>query len=228
MKEINLNYLEENFLTLEQIASRTDISAEVIKSFINKKITPEPSYIVRQIIEITSPLEDKHEIEEVVWYFPESYVELLKASQNKSAENLKQSFVAEMRRHLLGHSAKEFAYGNVFESGGKPNEEKLAGELENEWRYYNQGIYGICTLHAIPREIIEKEIAVKKLLNALDTFSAGELINRKSEISLIIDEFDKVSNLFAPYQRESNSRGKYVDKILKHLGMEEKVKTYGR
>lgn len=226
MKEINLDYLEKNFLTLEQVASRTGISEAEIKVQIDARVMPKPSYVVRQSVEITSPLGDKHQSENTTFYFPQSYVDLLKDALQKEAEDLKESLISEMRRHLIAHPKRSFAYGNVFDSEGNPIENKISTELEKEWEYYNQGIYGICTLHATAREIIEKEIAVKRLLAALERFPTDELINHKDELAQIIDEFDKVSNLFAPYQRESSSRGKYVDKTLKHIGMEEKVKKY--
>lgn len=226
MKENNLKYLSENFLTLEQLASRTKSSVEEIERFIAMEIIPRPSYIVRRTVEISSPLDDAHTIEETILYFPESYVELLKKSRAKNAEEIKKSFIEAMSEHLLAHSAKEFAYGNVFETDGTAKQEKVSQELENEWDYFCQGIYGICTLHATPQEVIEKEIAVKKLLDFLDKNPADELANHQDEIVKIVEEFDKVAQIFAPYQRAASSRGKYVDATLKLIEMEDRVKKY--
>jgi hypothetical protein len=226
MQEINLNYLSRNYLTIEQLAAQTKISVAEIKRLIEARMIPEPSFKVRQTIEISSPLEDAHKIEETTWYFPQSHVTLLQNCREKSAEEIKTSFIEKMRQHLFGHGDKKFAYGNVFDPGDRPNEEKLAAELEKEWNYYCQGIYGICTLTATPQEIIEKEIAVKKLLEFLDGHPADEMADHKSEAARIIEEYDKVSNLFAPYQRATSSRGKYVDRTLEHLKMEDKIKKY--
>ena len=44
MKENNLDYLEKNFLTLEQVASQTGISEEEIKEQIEKSEMPLSSY----------------------------------------------------------------------------------------------------------------------------------------------------------------------------------------
>lgn len=226
MQEINLNYLSRNYLTIEQLAAQTKFSVAEIEHFIEARIIPEPSFKLRQTIEISSPLADEHKIEETIRYFPQSHVALLQNHGKKSAEEIKTAFIEKMRRHLFTHRDKKFAYGDVFDPDDRPDEEKLAAELAKEWNYYCQGIYGICTLTATPQEIIEKEIAVKKLLAFLDRYPADELAEHKSEAARIIEEYDKVSNLFAPYQRKTSSRGKYVDRILEHLKMEDKVKKY--
>ena len=102
----------------------------------------------------------------------------------------------------------------------------LNAELENEWEHYCNGIYGICTLNASPREIIEKEIAVKKLIALLNAHRSEELPDQKENLSQIVGDYDRVSNLFAPYQRETSSRGKYVDRALEAAGCEDKIKHY--
>jgi len=226
MQEINLNYLRRNFLTIEQLAAQASFSAAEIEAFIDAKMLPAPSYQVRQTIEITSPLADEYRIEETTRYFSQSYVVLLQALRGKGADEIKRSFIEEMRQHLVAHEDKKFAYGNVFEADDQPDDEKIAAELEKEWEYYCAGIYGICTLTATPQAVIEKEIAVKKLLDFLARYSDDEQLAHKCEAAAIIAEYDQVSNLFAPYQRAASSRGKYIDRTLNHLKMEDKVKKY--
>lgn len=221
MKEINLKYLAENFLTLDEVAERSSISTERIEAYIKEQLIPEPSYKVHKHFEITSPLNDSHKIEDEVLYFPKSYVDLLKDCEKRSAEEIKKVFIGKMRQHLKNHKTNELAYENAIS-----DENKLEHALENEWTYFQKGIYGICTLKASPQEIIEKEVAVKKLLEFLDTFSEDEWKGKESELTQLIDEYDEVSNLFAPYQRESSSRGKYVDKPLQRLELRDKIKKY--
>ena len=221
MKEINLKYLDENFLSLEELSAQTGISADKIKVYIEEQLLPQPSYKLRKIFTITSPLDDEHKIDGETLYFPKSYLSLLNNLEKQNSQEIKENFINQMRQHLLNHNSKDLAYENAVS-----DENRIEKELENEWDYYQKGIYGICTLNASPSELIEKEIAVKKLLRFLDKFSEDKWEHKKSELLQIIAEYDEVSNVFAPYQRESSSRGKYVDKALQKLGIEDKIKTY--
>jgi len=222
MNEINLKYLNENFLSLDELAEESGIQKETIKSYIKEKLIPNASYELRQTSRISSPLGDNHIVEDTILYFPKSYVDLVKRIRNNDPEEMKQVFIEKMKRHLLDHQEKEFAYKNAVSIP-----DSLDEELEKEWNHYLNGIYGICTLNATPEEIIEKEVAVKKLISFLETCeNRGEIKSKESELRQIISEYDQVSSLFAPYQRESSSRGKYVDKPLQKLGLEDKIRSY--
>jgi hypothetical protein len=96
-----------------------------------------------------------------------------------------------------------------------------------EWNYYCEGIYGICTLNATENEIVEKEIIVKRLIKYNEKHSESKLNEEeKEELKNLNDEFNKITSNFAPYQRETSSRGKYLDKILKINDMENLIKNY--
>lgn len=221
MKNLNLEYLSNNYLTLEQVSLQSGVTSQEIEDKIQNQLLPEPSYQLNHTIEITSPLGDRHKLEGVTSYFPPSYVNLVKRSTDEPADKIKQKFIDEMKGHLLKHPSREVAYGGVL-----GDDHKLDEALEQEWEAYCKGIYGICTLNATAPEIIEKEIAVKKLIKFLNSHSDNDLKNRRSELTRIIEEYDRVSNLFAPYQRESSSRGKYVDRPLEAVGLESQIRKY--
>lgn len=221
MTDFNQKYLEENFLSLEDLAEQSGISMEKLGAYIEKKMIPRASYKVRQNHEISSALGDSYILESETSYFPKSYVDLAQGLENRSTEETKKEFIDKMKNYLLDHQAKEIAYKNAVSDSGK-----LDAALEEEWNHYLNGIYGICTLNATPEEIIEKEVAVKKLQNFLADNEVEDLLAKKSELEQIISEYDLVSSRFAPYQRESSSRGKYVDKSLQNLGLEDKIKSY--
>ena len=220
MKDPNLEYLNNNFLTLEQVSQTTGVAILEIENRIRNGQLPEPSYRLNRKVEITSPLGDKHVIEETTLYFPPSYIGLVKQNAGETAE-IKRKFIDELRVHFGDHPSKDFAYDGAAVDG-----QKLDAALEHEWESYSKGIYGICTLNATPAEIIGKEIAVKRLIAFLNSHSDGDLKDNESEFAKIVEEYDKVSNLFAPYQRETSSRGKYVDKPLRLLKLEDKVRKY--
>mgnify|MGYP000716477482 CR=1 FL=1 len=164
---------------------------------------------------------DTQGFEDKVLYFPKSYVSLVRKLNGKNSDENKDVFIAKMKNHLLNHPKKKFAYDNT-----ESNSEKLDGELAKEWNHYLNGIYGICTLNATPEEIVEKEVAVKRLIHFIDSTKQNDWRPKQSELKEIVAAFDQVSSRFAPYQRESSSRGKYVDKSLQKLGVEDKIKGY--
>lgn len=221
MQDANLKYLNDRFLTLDEVSRESGVSSEEIVEGIDKKLLPQPSYKLARVSEISSPLGDSYRVEETILYFPHSYVDLVRQSSKGHQETFKSDFIAEMKDHLLGHSGKDYAY-----DGAMKDPAKLNAELENEWEHYCNGIYGICTLNASPQEIIEKEIAVKKLIALLNAHRSEELPDQKENLSQIVGDYDRVSNLFAPYQRETSSRGKYVDRALEAAGCEDKIKHY--
>jgi hypothetical protein len=45
--------------------------------------------------------------------------------------------------------------------------------LEEEWNYFCKGVYGICTLNNNENDIIEKEIAIKRILNFIEKKSTS-------------------------------------------------------
>lgn len=107
------------------------------------------------------------------------------------------------------------------------NQEELVAAFETEWDYYLKGIYGICTLHATGEEIARKEIAVKKILSFIQEHQGIVLTEAKKEQLIKLNaEYNAIANFFAPYQRVSSSRGKYLDKILKENALDELVKKY--
>ena len=222
MQDLNLKYLNDGFLTLDEVSRKSGVPAREIEDRIRDRNLPEPSYRLRSRSVITSALDDEHIIEEERSYFPLNYPDLVVERQDGDANEIKDDFIGKMKEHLLSHPGKEFAFGGIVAEAAT-----LDAELEAEWNHYCAGIYGICTLEAAAPDIIDKEIAVKKIISFLEAHEDGELSeNQKESLFQMIEAYDKVSNLFAPYQRVTSSRGKYIDKALRSLGKEDLIKQY--
>lgn len=219
MYDQNIEYLNENFVTLEQVASITGTDISELETLIAKGQLPKRSYVVTRTVRIESSLDDRYEFQETIPYFPRSFVALVNLRTNSRFDG--PDFVQQMESHLLSHRDKAFAYENAIEDKGR-----LRTELEKELEAYQDGIYGICTLEATPKAIIEKEIAVKKLIDFKE--GVGDRISsaEKEQLESLVDGFDAVASLFAPYQRETSSRGKYVDPLLSDAGLESRIKKY--
>ncbi|MTI30928.1 DUF6058 family natural product biosynthesis protein [Xanthovirga aplysinae] len=224
----NLKYIKENYVEWNKLCELANITSEELGVLIKRELVPAPSYRIRCQYEISSSLGDKEIIDETKKYFPHSTIELVKTNrllydQSKFKKEFKRSFFDSLKNN----SDRAYAYGNIFDNNGEVDGAKLAQYFEKEWEAYCSGIYGICTLNASPSEIVKKEIAVKKLIKF--NFQSGDKKlsdEEREKLKDLNEEYNKVSNLFAPYQREASSRGKYLDEILKSNSMEEFMKKY--
>jgi len=226
MKDLNIQYIEDNYLEFEEIQKLTNLSSEELESLVDRKLIPSPSYVISSVITISSPLNDLHEIKISKRYFAKNIVDLIKKNSKESYEELKKEFKENLLFNLTNHHNKAFAYGNVFDANGQIDAEKADKALEEEWDYFCKGVYGICTLNNNENAIIEKEIIIKRILDFIATKSPSQTIEEQNYLKELNDELNKSTSLFAPYQRELSSRGKYLDKLLKEFSLDELIKKY--
>ncbi|WP_427871737.1 DUF6058 family natural product biosynthesis protein [Flavobacterium sp. MMS24-S5] len=227
MIDINLNYIKDNYIEFEEVIKTANISLDKLNQLIESKLVPEPSYIINSEINISSSLNDNHRIIVEEKYFHPSVLELIKKNaDNANPEKFKLEFKENLLSNLKNHPHKAFAYGNVFGDNGNIDNEKIEKVLEEEWNHYCNGVYGICTLNNNENAIIDKEIAIKRILSFIEKKSTSLTDDEKIELQKINVEFNKSTSSFAPYQRESSSRGKYLDKLLREFSLDNLVKEY--
>ncbi|CAM1372794.1 DUF6058 family natural product biosynthesis protein [Tenacibaculum xiamenense] len=223
----DLEYIEENYIELRDLCSQCEISKEELAQLTENKLIPKNSYEVKSTHVISSPLGDETVLTEIKKYYHKSIVDLIDKNRRLNnmvefREDFKHQFIDSFKKHK-----NKFAYGGIVDDNGNIDEKKLDDAFEEEWQYYLQGIYGICTLNNSPQEIARKEIAVKRLINFIEVHGEGAVNEElKLELKEINDDFNAVSNLFAPYQRKTSSRGKYLDKMLELNSLNELKKKY--
>lgn len=223
----NLKYIVENYIVFEEVIKMANISSEKLNQLIENKFVPEASYVVNSDITISSSLNDIHKVTIKRRYFHESVLELIKDNaENVDPEKFKAIFKENLLTNLKNHAYKTFAYGNVFDENQNLDNEKVQKALEEEWNYFCKGVYGICTLNNNENAIIDKEVAIKRILNFIEKKSASLTKDEKIELQELNAEFNKSTSSFAPYQRELSSRGKYLDKLLKEFSLEDLIKKY--
>ncbi|EJL65921.1 DUF6058 family natural product biosynthesis protein [Flavobacterium sp. CF136] len=227
MKDVNLKYIEDNYLEFEEIIRIMNLTSHKLNQLIEVKLIPEPSYVVSSEVTISSSLNDNYKIVRSKKYFPKSILKLIEDNiENNNPEKFKSEFKETLLSNLKNHKHKTFAYGNTFVESGEIDLEKADKALEEEWNYFCKGIYGICTLQSNEEAIIEKEIAIKRILDFIENRGLAitqEKINHLKELN---DAFNKYTSNFAPYQRETSSRGKYLDKLLTEFSLEDLIKKY--
>lgn len=225
--DINLKYIEDNYIEFEEVIKTANITSEKLNSLIENKLIPEPSYVVKSEITISSSLNDNHKITVEKKYFHPRVLELIKMNaDNSDSEKFKSEFKENLLSNLKNHAYKTFAYGNGFDANENIDNAKIENALEEEWNYFCKGVYGICTLQNNENAIIDKEVAVKRILNFIEKKSASLTNDEKIELQELNAEFNKSTSSFAPYQRESSSRGKYLDKLLREFSLDNLIKKY--
>ncbi|MET3025184.1 DUF6058 family natural product biosynthesis protein [Flavobacterium sp. UW10123] len=226
MRDENLAYIVDNYLEFEEVKRLTRLSDDELNGLIEEKLIPSPSYVINSEITISSPLNDQHTVTMSKRYFAKNIIDLIKKNRTESYKELKKEFKENLLLHLNRHQNKAFAYGNVFDEKGEINPEKAENALEEEWNYYCKGVYGICTLNNDENAIIEKEITIKRILDFIANKSSLQTVEEENYLKELNDELNKSTSLFAPYQRESSSRGKYLDKLLKEFSLDDFIKKY--
>ncbi len=226
--DTDIKYIEEHYLEFQDICIQANISSQELDGLIDKNLIPKPSYTIEVTTIVTSPLDDSKKITALKQYFPKSTIALIKQNATKqNPDTFKNDIKKDFIETFLSHDDNLYAYGNILASDGSIDDSKLEEEFEKEWKYYLQGIYGICTLNNTGKEIAKKEIAVKKIIDFISIHNGKILSDSEKETLLQLnDQYNEVSNLFAPYQRKSSSRGKYLDQLLKKHQLDELIKKY--
>ncbi|WP_347218818.1 DUF6058 family natural product biosynthesis protein [Chryseobacterium sp.] len=222
--ESNFEYISGNYITEEKLCDITEITKDELNVLIQNHLVPEASYVVTRSIKITSPLNDEFQTEITEKYFSKNCVSLIqKNKETKDSHEYKAEFREKFIQNLMKHPDRNFAYHNAFNH----DQEKLEEIFESEWEAYCNGIYGICTINSTEEDIVRKEIAVKKLIHFNTLFSQKTLNeNETEELIQLNKEFNEVAERFAPYQRASSSRGKYLDEILENNSLGYLIKKY--
>ncbi|SEB36245.1 hypothetical protein SAMN04489761_0137 [Tenacibaculum sp. MAR_2009_124] len=224
----DLEYIQENYIELSDLFDTCNISREEFNQLVENKLVPKSSYEIKTKHVITSSLGDEIVVEDVKKYYPKNTVDLVDKNRKlNNPQEFKKVFKKEFLNTFMNNKDHNFAYDGIVNKEGSIDLEKLENAFEIEWQYYLQGIYGICTLNNNAKEIASKEIAVKKLIDFINLH--GETIlndGLKEELKGLNNDFNSISNVFAPYQREASSRGKYLDKMLEINSLSHLKKKY--
>lgn len=222
----NKEYIKENYIELSQLAKETGFSEKEILAFIEQEIIPNYSYLIESTQRITSPLNDEFSENVVEKYFAKSHISKLNdyKKYSKNPSDIKNGFKQKLNKILELDSDKKLYATDYLTENYTENLDKV---LEKEWKSYCKGIYGICTINANENDIIQKDIAIRKLINFNTATQDVELNEEQKEELIQLNEyFNKVTTSFAPYQRQTSSRGKYLDTLLVKADLKNLMNTY--
>ncbi len=213
----DLEYIKSNFIEENELCKEADISVEKLNNLVEKQLIPNSSYEIKTDIKITSPLQDEKVITQTKRYFHKSCINLIKQNINLKSKNFKEQFKKEYIKTLKQQDTQNLIY---------KSENELESVFKSTWKYFIDGVYGICTLNMTPTEIAKKGIAVQKLINFIKSKHELSPKDKQEKMIELNNSYNEVSSIFAPYQRKTSSRGKYIDDQLKKCNLEHLIKQY--
>lgn len=199
-----LRYLDTHFLTRDQLLAAGDIDAAGLAALVG---LPEPSY--RLVIDIGcdsffGAYSEQHRID----YYAKGYADWIGAVRALAAEADARGVFEQRYRDRLA----QLATAGIASDDPKLNA-GLDAHLADEWRYFLDGTYGLCTRSGLPEEIAAKEVTIA-IINELaseQALTGGETIR----LAQAVDLLDDASAPFAPHERERSSRHRLVDLVRK-------------
>ncbi len=197
-------YIKKYFISTQSLCEELNIKIDLLGNLINKKMFPLATYAIKNDKVIWTALDEKKFKYLEEGFFNKSVINFYKKyplSYDCNFDIVKNSFIVELESEL-----------NKFELKYSSTEIK---ELFNE---VMNGVYGGCL------KILEPKFIVKKLysIHMLDKlYESG-----KDKVLPYMKLYDETCLEFPPSVRESTSRNKYIDTLVKKYNMDYKIYDY--
>lgn len=205
-----IHYLDSAFFTQEQLLAAAGIDARQLAALQERGAMPQPSYRLRVDIACDSFFGPHSEQASVDYYAKgyASWVGILQALGDAGA-----AFGVFARRYRA--RVAQLADAGVVSRHPKLNA-GLDAHLQDEWRHFLSGTYGLCTSTGLPEDIAAKEVAIA-IIKAI-TEERGEralTVAEHAKLTRAVDLLDAASAQFAPHETARSSRHRLVGQVRK-------------
>ncbi|MGO2129492.1 MAG: DUF6058 family natural product biosynthesis protein [Pseudoalteromonas prydzensis] len=200
-----IKYLNEHFYTKQELLDLSKTNEQTLREYQENNLMPQCSYKVNLELKSDSffgPYNNEQEIE----YYAKGYVSWLGIIQSLNSRDAIYSVFATRYKAALD---------NLNKQGHCSSDAKITSDLNNhlkdEWAYFLNGIYGLCTKSGLPEDIAAKELSILEI-NELLAFKelTDEQLNR---LSSAVNLLDSASSLFAPHERLKSSRHRLINEV---------------
>lgn len=200
-----LQYLANHFFTLEQLLEYSQLSLSDFRDWQQQQLMPKASYTLDVAITCQSFFGEHQQTEQQEYYAKgyASWLGIIVSLPDKTS--IYQIFKQRYQRTI----AQLKQQGHV--SDADKMNQGLAQHIKQEWQYFLDGTYGLCTLSGLPEDIAKKEFAIVQIkeLIEFDSLTEQQLIQLKNAVDLL----DQSSSAFAPHERANSSRFRLVDEV---------------
>jgi len=217
-KMASIDYITENFLTLEKLATLSKVPVEQLREMMAANCLPGPAYEVTGHYTVRS-IFGEHQETVCRAYYPKSHVVKAQAiaanSDGYSKQNaaLRQAFYRDYKKILVTKKAVDFGLEHLFDEAGQVKGDAADKLLASEWQHYLDGTYGLCTRGASVEEIAMKETMIAKIIYLTDLLDQEKSQSLVDDLRCAVDALDAVSAPFGPHEVASSSRGRYIDAV---------------
>ncbi|MDN3612581.1 DUF6058 family natural product biosynthesis protein [Vibrio ostreicida] len=196
-----VNYLNANFITLEELSSVTNIDQKEIRYYQTERLMPLASYNLNVALDCSS-FTGTHNEKYVLEYYARGYISWLSIVHTLKCKG--RVFEEFSNRYSKAISVLKGATCEVENSG-------LNETIMEDWEHFLQGTYGLCTKTGLPEDIAAKGFAVDQIKALLER----EVLNSNEikRLEYFVNLLDSASSSFAPHERLDSSRHRLVNEV---------------
>lgn len=205
-----LHYLHDNYVTLDELAARTGVTANRICEFAAAECIPGYSHSLQLTALVNTRISgDFHTTDREVWFFHPDVAEWVVLA-NAAYETSGSLEAAALQARQRFERDVELALG-------KPATE-CAEAVESNWREFLAGTYGVCLKRTRAANMIQKQRALYRIERLLDEIGAAvpspDHVNR---IRAQIARYDEVASTFGPHEVATSSPGTTIKRAMDFL-----------
>lgn len=200
-----IKYLNECFFTKQELLDISKITEQEFVKYQESGVMPKCSYKIILNLKSDSFL-GLHSEEQEIEYYAKGYSSWLVTIHSINSTDIIYSAFVKRYKAKIEH---------LIEQGHSTNNPKLNSDIElhieEEWRHFLNGTYGLCTKSGLPEDIAAKELATLEINELSDKTELNkEQLNR---LSAAVNLLDSASSFFAPHERLKSSRHRLVNEI---------------
>lgn len=198
-----IKYLNDNYYTKQELLSESKLEESELSDFQKQRVMPYCSYKINLQLSCDSFFgihQEKSEIE----YYPKGYTFWIGIIQTVKHSDDVYSFFSQRYRDTI----KKLNTQGLHSSDPMMNS-KLSENIENEWKTFLKGVYGLCTRTGLPEDIASKELAIFVIKELSEKVSLSKIEMEK--LAGAINILDSSSSMFAPHERLRSSRHRIIN-----------------
>jgi len=202
-----IQYLNDDFFTQQQLLAASAIDLAELEDLQKRGIMPQASYTLKLDVSCNSFFGPHHEQMDVAYYAKE-YVSWIDEMRSQSGDDALKIFAQRYKTRLQ----------QLNDAGITTQHEKLNAGLDahliSEWKYFLDGVYGLCTKSGLPEDIAAKELAVVIIKEITEERLDKDLSTAElARLKIAVDLLDSASTPFAPHEVLRSSRHRLIDQV---------------
>jgi len=197
-----LGYLQQYFYHEDEILEKAGINQQNLHQLQANKLLPKASYKLKLDIRCCSFLADAS-LSEHVNFYPKAILNWLKIVQELQRPDLVfDFFCAQYKQQLLQLENMGLVSDNP--SFGQD----IDAHLKQEWHFFMEGIYGLCTKTGLPIDIASKELSMDIIKTLQKKPKSSQAQQKMLQLALTV--FDGSCAMFAAHEYANSSRAVYL------------------